>query len=132
MKMHGKVFLVFCLSLIIMGIYSISYGQEWKAYFEDESGRLYFDNASIERLDSKLLKVWYKETEKQTGTDEIDKFKSLIEINCAKKIYRVHAVVEYDTISNRALPEQRYEENQPWIKFSLDSKFGALYDNICP
>lgn len=132
MKISVKVFLVFCLSLVITGIYSISDGQEWKAFYENEKERFYFDNTSLERLDNKSFKIWQKATEKQAGTDEVDKFKSQIEINCSQKIYKTISLVEYDTITGRALPEQRYGEDQPWIKFSLESKFGALYDNFCP
>ena len=132
MKISVKVFLVFCLSLVITGIYSISDGQEWKAFYENEKERYYFDNTSLERLEKKSFRIWQKSTEKQTGTDEVDKFKSQIEINCSQKIYKTISLVEYDTITGRALPEQRYGEDQPWIKFSLESKFGALYDNFCP
>lgn len=132
MKISVKIILTFCLILVIAGAHALSNGQEWKAFYESEKERFYFDNTSLERLDNKSFKIWQKITEKQAGTDEVDKFKSLIEINCRQKIYRTHALVEYDTISGKALPEQRYGEDQPWIRFSLDSKFGALYDNFCP
>jgi len=132
MKMTVKILFVFIVSLAVSGTYSMSYGQEWKAFYENEKERFYFDNTSLERLENKSFKIWQKATEKQAGTDEVDKFKSLIEINCAQKIYRTHALVEYDTVSGRALPEQRYGDDQPWIRFSLESKFGALYDNFCP
>jgi len=132
MKMSAKILSVFFLSLIITGAYSTSYGQEWKAFYESEKERFYFDNTSLERLGDKSFKIWQKATEKQGGTDEVDKFKSLIEINCEQKIYRTHALVEYDTVTGRALPAQRYGDDQPGIKFSRDSKFGALYDNFCP
>lgn len=113
------------------GVHSISECQEWKAYYENEKERYYFDNASLERIDKKSFKIWQKVTEKQAGTDEIDKFKSLIEIDCAAKIYKTHALVEYDTVSGKALPEQRYED-QPWIRFYLESTTGILSDNFCP
>lgn len=132
MKVSLKIILVFCLVLTITGICSISNGQEWKAFYETEKERYYFDNTSIERLDKNLFRVWQKVTEKQTGTDEIDKFKSQIEVNCSRKIFKTLALVEYDTISGKALPEQRYGEDQPWVNFSLGATMGALYDNLCP
>jgi len=132
MKMTVKILLVFFLSLVVAGAYSISYGQEWKAFYENEKERYYFDNTSLERLDNKSFRIWQKVTEKQTGTDEVDKVKSQIEVNCSQKVYKILSLIEYDTISGKALPEQRYGEDQPWVKFSLESKYGALYDNFCP
>ena len=132
MKISLKVFLVFSLSLVMMGTYSLSNAQEWKAFYENEKERYYFDNTSLERLDNKSFRIWQKITEKQTGTDEVDKVKSQIEINCSQKIFKTLSLIEYDTISGKALPEQRYGEDQPWVKFSLESKYGALYDNFCP
>ncbi|MDD5009859.1 MAG: hypothetical protein PHU49_12290 [Syntrophorhabdaceae bacterium] len=132
MKISLKVFLVFSLSLVMMGTYSLSNAQEWKAFYENEKERFYFDNTSLERLDNKSFRIWQKITEKQTGTDEVDKVKSQIEINCSQKIFKTLSLIEYDTISGKALPEQRYGEDQPWVKFSLESKYGALYDNFCP
>lgn len=132
MKVSLKIFLVFCLVLAITCVCSISNCQEWKAFYESEKERYYFDNTSLERLDQDSFRIWQKVTEKQTGTDEVDKFKSQIEMNCSQKIYKTLALIEYDTISGKALPEQRYGEEQPWVKFSLESKYGALYDNFCP
>jgi len=132
MKVSAKIFLVFCLVLAITGVCSTSNGQEWKAFYENEKERYYFDNTSLERLDNKSFRIWQKVTEKQTGTDEIDKFRSQIEINCTQKIFKTLSLIEYDTISGKALPEQKYGEDQPWVKFSLEAKYGALYDNFCP
>lgn len=132
MRTLVKTTFIACLALIMAGAYSISYGQEWKAFYENEKERYYFDNISLERLEGKSFRIWQKVTEKQTGTDEVDKFKSQIEVNCSQKIYRTLALVEYDAISGKALPEQRYGDDQPWIKFSLSSIFGAIYDNFCP
>ena len=132
MKISVKVFLVFCVSVVMAGMYSISYGQEWKAFYENEKERYYFDNTSLERLDNKSFRIWQKVTEKQTGTDEVDKVKSQIEVNCSQKVYKILSLIEYDTISGKALPEQRYGEDQPWIRFSLGSTIGTLYDNFCP
>jgi hypothetical protein len=132
MKVSAKIIFVLCLAVVMAGVHSISYGQEWKAFYENEKERYYFDNTSLERLENKSFRIWQKVTEKQTGTDEADKFKSQIEINCVQKIYKTLSLVEYDTITGRTLPEQRYGDDQPWIKFSLESKYGALYDNFCP
>jgi len=132
MKVSAKIFLVFCLVLAITGVCSISNGQEWKAFYENEKERFYFDNTSLERLDNKSFRIWQKITEKQTGTDEVDKVKSQIEVNCSQKVYKTLSLIEYDTISGKALPEQKYGDDQPWIRFSLGSTIGALYDNFCP
>ncbi len=132
MKITVKILAVFFLCLVMTGVRSMSYGEEWKSFYETEKERFYFDNTSLERLDERSFKIWQKTTEKQASGDEVDKYKSLIEVNCAQKIYRTHVLVEYDTITGRALPEQRYEDNQPWIRFPLESKFGSLYDNFCP
>ncbi|OPY78849.1 MAG: hypothetical protein A4E64_00626 [Syntrophorhabdus sp. PtaU1.Bin058] len=132
MKVSLKIFLVFCLVLAITGVFSISNGQEWKTFYENEKERFYFDNTSLERLDKNSFRIWQKVTEKQTGTDEVDKFKSQIEVDCSQKAFKTLALIEYDTISGKALPEQKYGDEQPWVKFSLESKYGALYDNFCP
>lgn len=104
--------------------------RQWKMYMEGETRRYYFDPASVQKLDKRIVKVWERITQPDDDGAEIEKLESLIELDCGSSKYRIVASREYDAAKPAQKPELR-TENGPWTYFSLDTILGILYDNVC-
>lgn len=102
---------------------------EWKIYLEADSARYYFSPASVER-NGKIVRVWEKITEPTKDQSEVDKVKSLIELDCSSSKYRIVAEKEYDPATGKDKPEVQMN-NEPFKYFNLESILGVLYDNVC-
>lgn len=104
--------------------------ERWKIYLESDAKNFYFDPASVQRLENRIVRVWERITDKSKTGEETDRVKSQIEFNCSSSKYRIVASQEYDPATKTEKPEVR-TENEPWTYFSLDTILGILYDNVC-
>jgi len=129
-----KTIFIFIFSgLILTGLYSFSEGANWKLYYATDSGLKYFyDKESLEFPDKGIKKVWQK-VSKGVGKDENqDIFKMHVELNCKTKSYEILSIVEYDGVNEMVISFEDYKSRPPISDLPLESRVGALYDNICP
>ncbi len=137
-SLNRRLILV-CCAIFIFGYLDISFGAEWKFYYQTEVEKenraiiekLYYDAASIVRPQKDIVRVTQKVTASESEEKaEIDSKVRLIEMNCSSNKYRYVSVTEYEPDTGKVLSEER-NANAPWVRFSLDSFMGGLYDNIC-
>ncbi len=134
MKTYIKTISIFIISgLILAGLYSFSEGSDWKLYYATDSGLKYFyDKETLEFPDKGIKKVWQK-VSKGIGKDENqDMFKMHVELNCKTKVYEILSIVEYDGVNEMVIGFEDYKSRPPTSDLPLESRVGALYDNICP
>ena len=104
--------------------------RQWKIYMESDTRKYYFDPASVQKLDKRVVRVWERITKADKDGSEIEKVQSLMELDCGSSKYRVVSSKDYDRAKPGEEPEIRME-NGPWTYFSLDTVLGILYDNVC-
>lgn len=104
--------------------------RQWKIYMESDTRKYYFDPASVQRLDKRVVRVWERITKANREGAEVEKVHSIMELDCSSSKYRVIGTKDYDRAKPGENPEIRME-NGPWTYFSLDSVLGILYDNVC-
>jgi hypothetical protein len=104
--------------------------RQWKIYMGTETRRYYFDPASIQKLDKRIVRVWERITEPDKDGEEMEKVESLLELDCGSSRYRIVASREYDSARPGEKPVVRME-NGPWTYFNLETILGILYDNVC-
>ncbi len=104
--------------------------RQWKLYMESDTRKYYFDPASVQRLDKRVVRVWERITKANKEGAEVDKVESLMELDCGSSKYRILGSKDYDAVKPGEKPELRME-NGPWTYFSLDTILGILYDNVC-
>ncbi len=129
----SKMTIILLSGLIFTGIYSSANGADWKLFYVSDSGYKYFyDKESLESPDKYLRKVWQK-ISKDIGKDETeDMLKLHVELNCKTKIYEVLSMIEYDGTKEMEISYQDYKGRAPTSDLPLESRIGALYDNLCP
>jgi len=139
MKRRQMILQGFVIALFILGVSVMCLAQTqqppaqtqpWKLYFEGETQRYYFDPATIERFEKRIVRVWERITEKNKSGDETEKVKSHIELNCSSSKYRIIATKEYDAATKTEKPEIR-SDGEPWTYFVQESVLGVLYENVC-
>jgi hypothetical protein len=128
----GIITVMFIL-LSDIGAFAQTKGGGWQLYYSDESGnKYYYDKGSIESPQKGIFKVWQKITETIREGEEQDNFKMQLQINCRGKTYEVLSYIEYDGTGEKVLNAQEYKEKPLKSSLILESRMGALYDNICP
>lgn len=138
MNLFSRILIAMCCVSCILGYADMSFGADWKFYYQSEVERedktvtekLYFDASSIERPQKKMVKIMQKVTRVANDKTETDSKSRLIEMDCSSRKFRYLSVTEYEADTGKVLSEER-TDNAPWIKFSLDSFMAGLYDNIC-
>ena len=139
MNLFNRILILICCGIFSFGYVNVSFGADWKFYYQSETERenrtmtqkLYFDASSIVKPQKDIVKISQKVT--TLGNDEKTETDSkirLIEINCSSRTFRYLSVTEYEADTGKVLSEER-TDNAPWVKFSLDSLIGSLYDNVC-
>jgi len=134
MKMKINTMAVLILSgMIFTGLYSFAEGSDWKLFYLSDSGYKYFyDKESLESPDKGIKKVWQK-ISKDIGKDESeDMFKMHMEVNCKNKTYEILSIAEYNGTNETVINFEDYKSRPPTSDLPLESRIGALYDNICP
>ena len=139
MNLLNRVLILVCCGIFSFGFVNISFGADWKFYYQTEvekedkkvTEKSYFDESSIERPQKKMVRVMQKTT--RLGSDEkteTDSKMRQIEMDCSSNKFRYLSVTEYEEATGKIINEER-TDNAPWIQFSLDSLMAGLHDNIC-
>lgn len=131
------VFITVTVMFVLMSYMSVSAqtkGGGWQLYYADEESgnKYYYDKGSVESPQKGIYKVWQKITETIRAGEEQDNFKINLQINCREKTYEVLSYIEYDGTGEKTLNAQEYKEKPPKSNFSLGSRMGVLFENVCP
>jgi len=134
MRMKIKKMAIFIFSgLILTGLYSYSEGADWKLFYAADSGYKYFyDKESLEMPDKGVKKVWQKISKDLGKNESRDMFKMQLVVNCRSKIFEILSIVEYGSANETVISFEEYKSRPPTDDLPLESRIGALYDNICP
>ena len=129
----SKMMIILLSGLIFSGLCTLAEGADWKLYYVSDSGYKYFyDKESLESPDKGIKKVWQK-IAKDIGKDESDDMlKMHLLLNCKSKIYEILSITEYDGTREMEISYEDYKSRAPTSDLPLESRIGALYDNVCP
>jgi hypothetical protein len=129
----GIITVMFIL-LSDVGVFAQTKGGGWQLYYinDESANRYYYDKGSIESTQKGIFKVWQKITETIRAGEEQDNVKIHLQINCREKTYEVLSYIEYDGTGEKVLNAQEYKEKPPKRSLILESRMGALFENVCP
>ena len=118
--------LIICLMFLLVA--SVVESADWKSYATSGDGaKHYYDTTSVTNVSKDIVRCWQK-TERHKGVAQgdyklaISVKKSLAEINCTKKEYRVITVIAEGYSTNTP---------SPWRLIPPDSIVEDLYKTIC-
>lgn len=123
--------LIFCCTLLVLSIYTpTAHAENWMLFYGSQTGeKYYFDKDSLERPQKKIVRVWQKKTRVEDENEQ-ELQKLHLELDCAKKTYRIISIVDLDSKKNGAITED-LAKSAPVGMITFISIIGSLYENIC-
>lgn len=145
---YHRLILIFYFCMTIFSFSSISYGSDWKFFYQvrdydpKENGSLnyYYDKESIVKPLKGIIQVWFKTTlgkddasdslAGKDGSDEAEQYRGHIEINCKSKSYSLLEETKSDTDETEQ-EAQKSPSGKSFRRAPLGSAMGTLWSNLC-
>ena len=130
---------IFLQGLVIL-IYAMAWGEDWKQYGANESGEFYYDAESISRPTTSTVKVWTKMVHSKENLKALGKglenllySKRLWEIDCTDRRIRRLSKIAFSKDGEVLITDNKEENWGSVTSGSICSKSLSerLYENVC-